>query len=150
MGIDKNKLLSDLSRLIDHPDTPASERENALMRVREIELRLSKAMVANRKKPGLSSLSKRSSLRVRYIKEPWPFGWTGDRGRVDYNFAPQGSGGMLTWACPDCGRSVVEDIQGMLLRRLLIYPKGVWMRLRDRSNGKLNQLCNACWDKYED
>lgn len=147
--MDKKALLADLDRLISHPDTPESERENALNRVREIEVRLSKAMVANKKKPGLASLSGHSTRAARPPMEKWPFGWDGERRRIDYQYTAIGNGGSLVWGCPDCGCRVTEDIRGMLLRRLLGKPDGVRGRINGRANGKLNQLCNACWYKHE-
>ncbi len=149
MSFDKKALLADLERLIDHPDTPAAEKENALERVREIELRLSKAMVKNKKKPGIASLAGRSPKVTGIIKVRWPFGWDGPCVRVDYQFVPIGEGGELSWGCPGCGNRVAEDIRGRLLRRLLGRPGGVSRWIGDRARGAINQLCNACWDKHE-
>lgn len=148
MSLEKKALLADLGRLIDHPDTPEAERENALKKVREIELYLSKAMVKNKKKPGIVSLGNRSSGVARPLRDKWPFGWEGPCGRIDYHFVALGGGGTLVWGCPDCGNRVAEVIQGKLLTRLLGKPEGFRGRIEGRVNGTMNQLCNACWDKY--
>ncbi len=147
MSLDKKSLLKDLARLVDHPDTPAHERESALARIREIELHLSKAIVQNRKKAGIASLAGRFAKTLK-PKDEWPFAWN-TRSRISCQYTPVGDGGILVWACPACGIRVEESIRGDLLRRLLGKPDGINLRIEHRSSGKLNQLCNVCWKVYE-
>jgi len=165
--------LSKLRALVDHPETPYEERENAKARINEIEERVRKEEDRRRYmhlKPSARDMAERVSrkgitafkAKVRaepivpeedIVHDAWPFGWRGQKEQLsegEYEFSSNADGMCFAWECPDCGDRV-ERREG---RRKMLQVSGsresieryiARMRGADR-----NQLCVKCWRKWSE
>lgn len=149
--MDRTQRLQSLRALANHPATPANERENAQVRIRELEERIAVEENARSRSTseGLRGLS--MTLRARALgrlPEEWPPYWHGDRGAVEFEQGMHSSGGIaIGWECPSCGKKVERNVGAIQARELM--RRGQWERLLNRYvRGTMNQLCMVCWEKF--
>jgi len=156
----RSKLLQKLRSLADHPATLEHERASARARIAELEA----------PKPGQQPIppvvreaggaERLRGIRARPQRAPafheqWPFGWTGPRVPVEYEVDMTADGGLAVgWKCPCCGSQVERSILPRIIRQCA-RPARPGERppmeefMRRMTGGSQNQLCRACWDRWE-
>lgn len=165
--------LSALRALVDHPGTPEHERENAEVRIREIEERVKKEKAVGQRRAMPTSMAKmaerisrqglaRFKNRVRgtdlesMMPEPefyedWPFGWTGPREKLKEVEMGDGFRGerIIGWKCPDCGGHVTRIVTGKKLIQFMGNPRGLRDYIERIVSAETNHLCVDCWKKWD-
>jgi hypothetical protein len=136
-----------LKALAEHPSTPPEERDNALRRLAE---------QSTKPPPPPTVIDKLRRVRARPVNRRlpirWPFGWNGPRLPIEREIGGDGRGGLAVgWQCPGCGTQVETRLSRADLTRLSPpgRPSLVEEHISLMVNGTMNQLCLACWDRWE-
>jgi hypothetical protein len=150
--------------MAEHPGTPEEEADSARRRIEEIESRI-RSVRTNiseqahsaeaRKRAAVQKIARKiakAKARSNSVEWPreWPFGWV-QRDIIDISstFLSGPNKIVLEWKCPGCGDHVTRVIMPKHRARLLRKADGVLNFIRDIRVGKLNQLCNTCWESYK-
>lgn len=165
MDIEKRKArIAHLMALAEHPDTPLHEAESArrvaatLRDAVSMSSRTEMDTAANgvfknarpkTTKAKLGKLRNRKDAKKRVVPGDWPFDWK-VRVPVEYERGknPQNGEIVIGWKCPSCGDHVVKTIGARHQVRLRGQAGGIDSHVEVLTDGTLNQLCLACWDKY--
>jgi hypothetical protein len=148
--MDWTTLTQRLRALAEHPSTPPEERDSALRRLAELEVKSTPPPPAPTVRVKLGRV--RARPVVRGIPVRWPFGWDGPRLPVEREVAGDRRGGIAVgWKCPSCGGQVERILSRADITRL--SPPGrdclVETHITHMVDGTMNQLCLACWDLWE-
>lgn len=147
----KYEQIKKLRALADGAGTDA-EAENARARIDEIEakIRLEHERRGSSKGKRVGRLRVTLSGKVSRFETEWPFGWTRS-GSVEVSEVGFSSDNkiVLEWKCPSCGVHIERVITPRHRARLMVKPNGVRGFIDDIRGGKLNQLCDECWEKHK-
>jgi hypothetical protein len=151
--------IRNLRNLAEDINTTEAESSNAWRRIGEIEVHIRRAQEeylkernerVNKGRRISTRLNARRKANVPRFETEWPFGWTRrDRIEVAEVRFPHENKIVIEWDCPGCGMNVERVITPRHLARLSGRPGGVERFIRGIREGKLNQLCDECWEKHQ-
>jgi len=98
---------------------------------------------------GVARMGKRKKKREPQgstIKDQWPFGWQGPREKVEYSRMSVGEPTLLEWKCPGCNKHICFMITQKQARKISGQRGGMDRYVEMRTGGALNQLCDECWE----
>jgi hypothetical protein len=162
--IAKYKLIAKLTRIVEDDASSDAEKKNAEQRIIEIKNKLNEYSVwlnieqmidrklSRIKDKQIISIRKKSfkdKRSVLFFPTDLVFGW--DKKviiDVESIFDDINKVIFLEWKCPCCGGHVERIINQKHRARLLGKPDGIRNFINGIRQGKINQLCNECYERY--
>jgi len=148
------EILGKLRCLAEDPRTPTEESNNARRRMDEIEAKICRIAKEKIVKENISVFdalrTKRKNLsNKRTFETEFPFGWNKTIVLSDFKRTfDKNKNIVLEWKCPGCGMCVERIITVRHQAKLRGKINGVELFINGIREGKLNQLCDNCWNTY--
>jgi hypothetical protein len=169
--ITKYRLIRKLKNVVENEGSSLSERENARLRIIEIEEKIKeyldsvqkkakdrmKQVVSSvhfkkpNKKNTFSNLKRKldDGVSIPVFPIDLAFGWNGESlVEISTFFDDVNKVILMEWKCPCCGRHVERMITKKHRARLMGKSDGIKKFIEGIRVGSINQLCDECYEKY--